>query len=322
MLTISSGMIGVITSESGAVFQDILHRLRDRYPCRVILWPVQVQGDRCVEQITSAIKGFNLLLEHGDSLTPNLIIIARGGGSVEDLWHFNDEIIIRAVFNSMIPIISAIGHETDTTLLDLVADLRAPTPTAAAEIAVPEKVELQKKIYEIGKRLNSLTEGIISIKKARVDSLEKSIKNIRYVIGEDSQRFDLLAIQLSGILKTSFQKKQAALITLNVSLFNFNFLKKEISKRLDEIQDFSDRLDQIIIKLIAERRKTVGTLSRLQESLSYRRTLRRGYAIVRDKDHNLLERSSDIAAKQILQIEFYDGLANVLYSGSTSDKEE
>src|SRR5215213_3401802 len=130
-------VIGVVTSPTGAVIRDILHRLADRFPRHVIVWPVKVQGDGSAEQVAAAIRGFNALPADGRIRRPDLLIVARGGGSLEDLWSFNEEIVVRAAAESMIPLISAVGHETDVTLIDFASDKRAPTPTAAAEMAVP-----------------------------------------------------------------------------------------------------------------------------------------------------------------------------------------
>src|SRR4029077_19719717 len=135
-------VIGVVTSPTGAVIRDILHRLSDRFPRHVLLWPVRVQGEGSAEEVAAAIRGFNALSESGRIPRPDLIIVARGGGSLEDLWSFNEEIVVRAAADSMIPLISAVGHEIDITLIDVAADRRAPTPTAAAEIAVPVRSEL------------------------------------------------------------------------------------------------------------------------------------------------------------------------------------
>jgi exodeoxyribonuclease VII large subunit len=135
-------VIGVVTSPSGAVIRDILHRLRDRFPRRVLVWPVTVQGERCAAEVAAAIRGFNALPEGGPVPRPDVLIVARGGGSLEDLWGFNEEIVVRAAAESAIPLISAVGHETDTTLIDFAADRRAPTPTAAAEMAVPVRLDL------------------------------------------------------------------------------------------------------------------------------------------------------------------------------------
>jgi exodeoxyribonuclease VII large subunit len=145
-------VIGVVTSPTGAVIRDILHRLQDRFPRRVLVWPVRVQGEGSAEQIAGAIRGFNALAEGGRIPRPDLLIVARGGGSLEDLWSFNEEIVVRAAAESMIPLISAVGHETDVTLIDFAADKRAPTPTAAAEMAVPVRSELFVEVQGLARR--------------------------------------------------------------------------------------------------------------------------------------------------------------------------
>src|SRR5437762_7830584 len=145
-------VIGVVTSPTGAVIRDILHRLQDRFPRRVLVWPVKVQGDGSAEQVAAAIRGFNALPETGKIPRPDLLIVARGGGSLEDLWSFNEEIVVRAAASSRIPLISAVGHETDITLIDFAADKRAPTPTAAAEIAVPVRADLVLEIDSLARR--------------------------------------------------------------------------------------------------------------------------------------------------------------------------
>src|SRR5438270_6906243 len=145
-------VIGVVTSPTGAVIRDILHRLQDRFPRRVLVWPVKVQGDGSAEQIAAAIRGFNALPETGRIPRPDLLIVARGGGSLEDLWSFNGEIVVRAAASSLIPLISAVGHETDITLIDFAADKRAPTPTAAAEMAVPVRSELLAEVSVLARR--------------------------------------------------------------------------------------------------------------------------------------------------------------------------
>src|ERR1700756_2869231 len=146
-------VIGVVTSPTGAVIRDILHRLSDRFPRHVLVWPVKVQGDGSAEQVAAAIRGFNALPEGGRIPRPDVLIVARGGGSLEDLWSFNEEIVIRAAAESHIPLISAVGHETDITLIDFAADKRAPTPTAAAEMAVPVRSELMAEVETLRRRL-------------------------------------------------------------------------------------------------------------------------------------------------------------------------
>src|SRR5207237_233877 len=147
-------VIGVITSPTGAVIRDILHRLEDRFPRHVLVWPVKVQGEGSAEQVAAAIRGFNDLPEDGPIPRPDVLIVARGGGSLEDLWSFNEEIVVRAAAESMIPLISAVGHETDVTLIDFAADKRAPTPTAAAEMAVPVRSELMQEVASLARRVS------------------------------------------------------------------------------------------------------------------------------------------------------------------------
>ena len=144
-------VIGVVTSPTGAVIRDILHRLEDRFPRHVLVWPVRVQGEGSAEQVAAAIRGFNALPEGGKIPRPDVLIVARGGGSLEDLWSFNEEIVVRAASDSMIPLISAVGHETDITLIDFAADKRAPTPTAAAEMAVPVRSELAARVDSLAR---------------------------------------------------------------------------------------------------------------------------------------------------------------------------
>ncbi|MDO5646754.1 exodeoxyribonuclease VII large subunit [Paracoccus sp. (in: a-proteobacteria)] len=195
------GVIGVVTSPSGAVIRDILHRLRDRFPSRVVIWPVAVQGDACAPQVAAAIRGFNDLPDHGPVPRPDLIIVARGGGSLEDLWGFNEEIVVRAAADSRIPLISAVGHETDTTLIDFASDRRAPTPTAAAEIAVPVRADLAARLADHGARM-------VRAKMLRIDRPRQRLRDLSRAMGRPAaltegprQRFDLWAARLEPALR-------------------------------------------------------------------------------------------------------------------------
>src|SRR6187549_1748285 len=167
-------VIGVVTSPTGAVIRDILHRLQDRFPRRVLVWPVRVQGETSAAEVAGAIHGFNAMPEGGLLPRPDLIIVARGGGSLEDLWSFNEEIVVRAAAASMIPLISAVGHETDITLIDFAADRRAPTPTAAAEIAVPVRSELLARIAALGARQFACWQRGLEIRKRELRSLARA----------------------------------------------------------------------------------------------------------------------------------------------------
>ena len=226
-------VIGVITSESGAVFQDILHRLKERFPRTVILWSVPVQGEESARRVAEAIVGFNSFEFQKQDKRPDLLIVARGGGSLEDLWGFNEEIVIRAVANSKIPIISAIGHETDTTLIDYVADKRAPTPTAAAEMAVPEKKQLSEQIKNLCLRLDRSIDTKIEWEKQKISSFAKSINNVTFILSDFNQRFDILMIKFPNILLSYLQRKRENLFKLNLSMIEKNSLLKDIRFRKD-----------------------------------------------------------------------------------------
>ena len=189
-------IIGVITSPSGAVIKDILHRLSDRFPSHVYLWPVAVQGEDSARQISNAIDKFNQLTDDTSIKKPDLLIVARGGGSLEDLWSFNEEIVVRSVYKSSIPVISAVGHETDTTLIDFVSDLRAPTPTAAAEKAVPVRDELISRIDELNLRIKSSFNNKLYGNKDRINYLIKLLGKPEQIFENKTQKLDLSLIHI------------------------------------------------------------------------------------------------------------------------------
>jgi exodeoxyribonuclease VII large subunit len=201
-------VIGVITSPTGAVIRDILHRIEDRFPLQVIVWPTLVQGEQAAGQIAAAINGFNNLEKGGKIARPDVLIVARGGGSVEDLWAFNEEEVVRAAANSTIPLISAIGHETDFTLLDYVADLRAPTPTAAAEMAVPVKSELILFLDELSKRNLRGIYRVVEMYENTLKSLLRAIPNPKKFIEEKAQRLDNNLIRMENAICNFLREKQ------------------------------------------------------------------------------------------------------------------
>src|ERR1700675_4169485 len=183
-------VIGVVTSPTGAVICDILHRLEDRFPRRVLVWPVRVQGEGSAEQIAAAIRGFNALPEGGKIPRPDLLIVARGGGSLEDLWSFNEEIVVRAAAESMIPLISAVGHETDITLIDFAADKRAPTPTAAAEMAVPVRAELLGSLAALGARQIQSWQRGMDMRRTELLSATRALPAADELLAMARQRLD------------------------------------------------------------------------------------------------------------------------------------
>ena len=203
------GVIGVVTSPSGAVIRDILHRLRDRFPRHVLIWPVAVQGQACAGDVAAAIRGFNAIEPGGPIPRPDLIIVARGGGSLEDLWGFNEEIVVRAAAASRIPLISAVGHETDTTLIDFAADLRAPTPTAAAELAVPVRLDLLATLDALAARqIRGVAQGL-GLRGQRLRDLGRALPRLDALMAAPRQRHDTLVQRLGGALGMAAARKRA-----------------------------------------------------------------------------------------------------------------
>ena len=201
-------VIGVITSPTGAVIRDILHRLDDRFPSHVLVWPVRVQGDTCASEVVNAIEGFNAFLPNGPIPRPDLLIVARGGGSIEDLWGFNEEAVVRAVAASGIPIISAVGHETDTTLIDYASDMRAPTPTAAAEAAVPVRAELIGYVDDLGGRQRQSARRVASTARDRLRAATAGLPRPADLVAPQRQRLDHAASNLGTALRHSVQAQR------------------------------------------------------------------------------------------------------------------
>jgi exodeoxyribonuclease VII large subunit len=201
-------VIGVVTSPSGAVIRDILHRLRDRFPRHVLIWPVAVQGQDCAAQVAAAIRGFNALPVGGPIPRPDVLIVARGGGSLEDLWGFNEEVVVRAAAGSGIPLISAVGHETDTTLIDHAADLRAPTPTAAAELAVPVRLELLATVDALAARLMRGVGQGVTQRRQRLRDLARALPRVETLVASPRQRLDGAVMRLSAALGLAVAKKR------------------------------------------------------------------------------------------------------------------
>ena len=201
-------VIGVVTSPTGAVIRDILHRLEDRFPSHVLVWPVRVQGDTCAPEVVNAIAGFNALPADGPVPRPDLLIVARGGGSIEDLWGFNEEAVVRAVAASDIPVISAVGHETDTTLIDYVADMRAPTPTAAAEAAVPVRAELIAYVEDQGMRQRQAARRSLASLRDRLRAAAAGLPRPADLAATQRQSLDMAASRLTGALRHFVQTRR------------------------------------------------------------------------------------------------------------------
>jgi exodeoxyribonuclease VII large subunit len=211
-------VIGVITSPTGAVIRDILHRLADRFPRRVLVWPVRVQGDGSAEEVAAAIRGFNALPADGSLPQPDLLIVARGGGSIEDLWAFNEEIVVRAAADSMIPLISAVGHETDNTLIDYAADQRAPTPTAAAEMAVPVRAELLSRVADTARRVLTCWHRGQEARRTELRSAARALPSADMLLGLPRQRLDAAADRMPRALRANAQLHHTAFSRIGARL--------------------------------------------------------------------------------------------------------
>lgn len=217
------GVIGVITSPTGAVIRDILHRLSDRYPSHVLVWPVQVQGEAAAGQVAKAIEGFNGMAPDGPVPKPDILIVARGGGSLEDLWAFNEEIVVRAAAASKIPLISAVGHETDTTLIDFASDRRAPTPTAAAEIAVPVKRDLEIRLGDIGQRREKARDRFFARLSDKLSGLSRGIPTPRDILGLAMQKLDDFSLRLGKSILVRQEARMQAFKGLSRTLETLSY---------------------------------------------------------------------------------------------------
>lgn len=291
--------IGVVTSPTGAVIRDILHRIRDRFPSHVLVWPVLVQGDEAKGQIAAAINGFNAM-EH----RPDVLIIARGGGSIEDLWAFNEEEVIRAAAACEIPIISAIGHETDTTLLDHVADLRAPTPTGAAEKAVPVRAELIAGIIDYARRLDSATARFLEQKKTELATLYRALPKPTRVLDEKAQSLDHISLRLQHTLPRFIEAMTQRLQLLSAKLTPPT---QKIEYYTPLIERLGQQLHNAYATLLERKTAELTTQHKLLESYHYKRVLERGYALVWDQSGAPITKTSQSRSGQDIAIELQDG---------------
>ena len=343
-------IIGVVTSPSGAVIKDILHRLADRFPRRVVLWPAAVQGESCAKEVAAAIEGFNSLAKKNPLIAPDLIIVARGGGSIEDLWGFNEELVVRSAFNSTIPLISAIGHETDTTLLDYVADVRAPTPSAAAEIAVPVRHELLAALDNNVARLSRALSLILSNRSSRLLDFSRSLPRVFGLLEGPTQRLDSISTRLPSSLISTVRLKKSRLLEIStgikpvslsmrlensrgkfdlqakqlLNLFDHFIdsrkqtlsslfsgieslsLKRDIQREHKNLKDLSLRLKNAYDIRVKDLETKLQSIDRLRETLGYRQTLGRGYAVIRSSDSVITDKSKTLDLMDLI-IEFRDG---------------
>ena len=334
-------VIGIVTSPTGAVIRDIRHRLAERFPRRLLLWPVLVQGEGAAAQIAAAIDGFNRIDPGAALPRPDLLIVARGGGSLEDLWAFNEEVVVRAAAASEIPLISAVGHETDTTLIDFASDRRAPTPSAAAEIAVPVRSELIARVGDLSSRASAAALRQLSERRTRVEGLGRGLPEPRRILEDKTQRLDERVERLARAAGVWLDSKLARVAELSARLPHprqqLAFRDREIDavtrrlvalkprvvapaqQQLDSLKP-AQRLARAAKRRLKETAGQLEALARVLESTSYQRVLARGYAVVHGPD-GLLTRAAAVTPGTALEIEFADGRAAAMAGGgSAGDK--
>ncbi len=331
-------VIGVVTSPSGAVIRDILHRLRDRFPVRVLIWPTRVQGEGAAEEIAAGIYGFNALAQGGPIPRPDVIIVARGGGSIEDLWAFNEEVTVRAVAHSAIAVISAVGHETDWTLIDYAADLRAPTPTGAAEMAVPVRTELLAALANLeGRRQGAIARALerrrrdltalarampaladlVALPRQRLDNAAELLRlKLAGFVGRKRERFGAWAARLSpATLRRAFAQKHDQLAARHIRLVQAVLVRTRHARR--DAGNVSQRLHRhLLTRVTGRHRDRLAQASRLLGSYSYQSVLERGFALVRAADGAMIRSAAAIASGDHLSIRFADGDVGAIADGS------
>jgi exodeoxyribonuclease VII large subunit len=300
--------IGVVTSPTGAVIRDILHRLRERFPRRVILWPVLVQGPEAAGQVARAIRGFNALV--GDT-RPDVLIVARGGGSIEDLWAFNEEIVVRAAAESQIPLISAVGHETDTTLIDFASDLRAPTPTGAAEKAVPVRAELIERVTVLEGRLKGGLVRGLERRRTELRAAAARLPRLETLFQIPQQRFDRAAERLNAALLANTRAAQSKLDRVAARL-RPEALSLDIARRREHLARTSARLAPAIARTLEQRRQELAGAARMLESLSHKSVLARGFVMVHREDGALVRAAKDLSSGDEVTLTFADDSAKAV----------
>jgi exodeoxyribonuclease VII large subunit len=297
--------IGIITSPVGAVIQDIIHRVKDRCPVNLLLWPVAVQGEACAFEVSSAINGFNQM-SLGDR--PDVIIVARGGGSIEDLWGFNEEIVVRAAANSIIPIISAVGHETDFTLIDFASDKRAPTPTAAAEFATPVMVDIKNKINDFSSKISMILYNKLESVKTRLELIYKSFSIGEKLLFAKYQKLDDLSFRLKNSLPNNLNIKTTKLDSIKLPISAISNLVER--KRID-CKNLYEKCNSSMRIYIHNLSQKFELNSKLIESMGINKILNRGFAIIRSDKGEIIKNKLSSSNHKKLSVEWMDGKIEV-----------
>ena len=300
--------LAIITSKSGAVIQDMINRVLDRFPLKIYLFSVSVQGINSSNEISNAIKKINKLKSDKILHDVDIIIIARGGGSVEDLWGFNEENVIISTFESKIPIISAIGHETDITLIDYVADLRAPTPSAAIELCLPVAKELKRKIFELNSRRYVAYQNNLENLKNLLSKMKLS--RPKDLLNHKIQNYDFILMNMSNLMNKKIKDIE------NIFYTNSNLLKPPIIL----INNLENKFNLLILKFFNSFKKIIDskklkliTTLKLMEANSFQKTLEKGFAIVLDNENNIIKKYDDAKGYQEGKVQFIDGIRKITF---------
>jgi exodeoxyribonuclease VII large subunit len=307
-------VVGVITSPTGAVIRDILHRIRERWPCRVIVWPSVMQGEAAAAQVAAAIAGFNALQPGGPVPRPDVLIVARGGGSVEDLWPFNDETLARTAAASAIPLISAVGHETDTTLIDFVSDKRAPTPTAAAEFATPVFAELAARLANFERRLLACGAQALEIRRTRLSAAARGLPRPQDLLGLATQRLDIASGRLAAGLQRNVSAHAHALAAPAAAL-KPALLERPIAQKRQRLAEVSARLLPTVSRRLQREAERLVSLERQRVSLNPEGPLERGYTLIRRANGRLATSARELAPAEAVRLRFKDGERNAIIDG-------
>lgn len=310
-------IIGVVTSPTGAVIRDIIHRISDRFPLHILVWPVRVQGETCGREVAAGVEGFNALPLEGPVPKPDVIIVARGGGSLEDLWGFNDEAVVRAVYASDLPVISAVGHETDWTLIDYVADWRAPTPTAAAEKAVPVKLDLEVYIASLGARLRMGLTRYFDFHQQKLRALVRGLPTVDQLFALPRRGFDEISSRLQRALCVSYDKKRFYFHAISLRLAP-RLLNTEKAQR--NTKEYVTRLQRAFVHNVEKQRAQIEVAFRLLKSTSYQNILERGFVLALGQDHKPIKRLAQFPETGPVNLRFFDGDISVVSEGSALNK--
>ena len=302
--------IGVVTSPTGAVIRDILHRLADRFPSHVLVWPVLVQGQGAAEQVAAAVSGFGALPDIGPIPRPDVVIVARGGGSIEDLWGFNEEVVVRAVAESPIPVISAVGHETDTTLCDFAADLRAPTPTAAAEMAVPVRRDLAAFLDELALRQKRSVVRPLELGRERLEARVQRLPAATNLLAPQQQRLDELAERNRRGLADRASKAREALYSDSARL-SAPLLRTRVERARERLER-AGLTPALLQAQLGKGREALAPMARVLPQLNPEQPLKRGFARVTDADGKTITSTNQAAVQPSMTIRFADGGLDVV----------